>query len=339
MIGIFLIILLIRFVSELNIGSVLLNNMISEGKDPFLHVFDEDDDDDNPNDYKIYNIDSPTSYYSPDLNLSLLIFTVANRISSIGCDTLRLNTNIYNNSINYLGLTHRALNRKITHIYKLTNTFQQLKYLYFNPKYDNDNTIVLFVDAFDVVIQSSASHLLQSFIKLEKQIQVLDHMETRQKWMYPSNIIYFSAETNCYPCNETMYLNEYPYNIDINTRNKYLNAGSWISRVGNAYKFFDLLMKYEKSHVSRETLHSDQYVMHRFFIDLYKNNSANIHVLLDYDNLILKTTYDESIDNNDLSHFINVVKYFHNNGNNKVYPSTLHFNSPAEKQKLKKIIK
>ena len=330
---IFIIIFIKIFIYKINYGLILFNKMLFEGHDPFINIFNNSGD----IEYLKYNIHSP-SIYSDDNNLSLIIFAVADKLSSIGCDTLRLNTNIYNNSINYLGLGHYALNRKITHIYKLTNTFQQLKYLYFNNKYNNNNTIILFIDAFDVLIQSSSKQILLNFIKLENY----KFNKYKNIWKYPKNIIYFSAETNCYPCFDGLYKNQYPFKNDKNIKNKYLNAGSWIARLENAYNFFKLMMKYEINHVSYETLHSDQYVMHRLFINLYKNNTKNIHILLDYNDIILKTTYDDTQKSiNKLSYFYNIVKYYHNNGNNNYYnfSSTLHFNSPREKQKLKKILK
>ena len=324
--------LLIVFVrlmrSQFLIGCIVYNKTMNEAIDPFHNL------DDIANNYDQYIVKNPISYYSSELNLSLIMLTVADKFTSIGCDTLRLNTNIHHHSnINILGLGHRAINKRISKVYKLINIYQQLNYLYSNHQHDNQHTIILFVDAFDVIIQTDSYHILSNFIRLE-----MDKRENSYQYQQfvHKNIIYFSAEMNCYPCDDEMFVNQYPFHNDSNIERKYLNAGLWIATLENAYKLFELIYWMQnEDEISWVNTFDDQYILQKLFVDLYQNTSSDVHILLDYHDILFKSTYQSR---HHISEYQDIVKYFGQENRNNDYCPTLHFNSPTEKKKLQTIL-
>eukprot|EP01083_Nonionella_stella_P121647 365573_1 len=295
---------LYRLFGQIHTGYASYSQMVDDFFDPFNGY-------QNDTKYDKYIIKSPSVYSSDDNDLTLIIFTVTNKIRP-ACNLMRVNTYSYNNSLNYLGLKHPAMTRHASHLYKITTMYHQLKYLYNDAQFDNDKTIILGVDAFDVFIQSPPQVLLSRYLNVLRQ----------QNETHSANVIVFSGEHNCYPCDESMK-NE--YNSEI-----YLNSGSWMSSIRTQYKLFEKVIQYDLNNMNeeKEILNSDQYVFHKLYLN--QKNDGDVKIVLDQKSILFRTTFMAGSDSEKFVQYLN---------KDNQCPSVLHFNSPHQKKRLQQHLK
>ena len=280
-------------------------------------------------------------------NVKLMIFICANYFNSKGRDVLLINSIINNHSINIMGLNQTISSTKMSHWLKLPTTYNQLSYL-INDDNDNNNNyddiIILFVDAFDVIIQLSPKDILNKFFEIE---QNLDN----------KNVVIYSTEFNCYPhlkfCKDSIYP-KVPFSSQHNvtyyyrkkgkkhrkyindTTARYLNSGGWIGRLSNVYKLYSKMIDIG--------IHNDHYNLYKCNHSKYGDQCIQ-HAMFVYHDMI-RLDYNQSIfasmNRKSTSQIRKEWKLFDKYGVNKNnYPATIHFNGNTgnPKAKLTKLIK
>ena len=167
----------------------------------------------------------------------------------------------------------------------------------------NDTDIVLFIDAFDVLINSDKSEIISKFLSYDCDFLV-------------------SAELNCYP-------GEYKAKMDIispNEKNIYVNAGGYMGYVKNIKSFLEWKPVDQMKGICGNG--GDQTYLMQYFIE----NHNKINVKLDKKSLIFQNM-----------HLISWKEIEFNEGRvyNKIlktYPCFIHFNGGVWQTKEKKNI-
>lgn len=156
------------------------------------------------------------------------------------------------------------------------------------------NTILLFTDSYDVLINSTENNILNRYY--EAIIKYKKH-----------NSVLFSAEKACWP--DPSLACRYPKN---NSPYLYLNSGGFI---GTAHNVYSLIRDATVSNTDDDQL---------FFTNIYLNNKFIDRITLDHNCYLFQTLNDSITDIvfND-KHTIHNIRF-------NTYPLVIHGNGPAE---------
>jgi hypothetical protein len=156
-----------------------------------------------------------------------------------------------------------------------------------------DDSIVCFIDAYDVIVNSTQNDILEKFLSLDCDILI-------------------STETNCYPSNFKVRYDELV--LGTITKYKYINSGGYI---GYKKPVLDLLRWKNINLMKNKT--SDQ----GYFYEYYLNNYQNNKIKLDFDCIIFHSMYKIPFKN------IEIVNNRIYNNELKNYSCFLHFNGQS----------
>lgn len=166
----------------------------------------------------------------------LHMITVAN-YKPPGLERLLLTAEHFGNKITVLGLGKPYKN----HFVKLKETYDYLETL-------PDDDVVLFMDAFDVIMLGSGDEILERFLKMKCSVL-------------------FGSERHYHPKNSVIDMyGEYP---EAPTSLRYLNSGTYIGYVSYIRHMIRKIYKrMYRMPLNRyyNRLHDDQYHCHRFFV-------------------------------------------------------------------------
>lgn len=127
----------------------------------------------------------------------------------------------------------------------------------------NDDDIIIFIDAFDVLISGYTNEIIEKFKSYNCDILV-------------------STELNCYP---PAFKNDIDKIIPNNIKNKYINAGGYMGYVKNIKSFLEWKTINEIEHICQ--IGGDQTYIIKYFIENY--NKVNIK--LDTESLIFQSMH------------------------------------------------
>ena len=174
-------------------------------------------------------------------------------------------------------------------------------------KYINDlpeNDIVLFIDAYDVIINSNYIEILHKFLSYECDILL-------------------SGELNCYP---EFYKNDMDNIMPLVIKNKYINSGGYIGYIKDINKLF--LWKPINEIINICEVGSDQSYFIKYFIENYKH----VNIKIDINSLVFQCMHLISWKEIDFRH----GRVFNNIFNS--YPCFIHFNGGTFKTQNKENI-
>ena len=203
------------------------------------------------------------------------IITYSNRIDKL--QYLIESESLFNTNINYV-IKQEPWKGNITKIVELAKILDTY----------NDNDVIIFIDAFDVLINSDKREIVDKFKSYNCDILV-------------------GAELNCFP---SQFKKKFDEIMPKDLKNKYLNSGGYMGYVKN----IKLLLKWMNN--NRGDVKSDQHIMNNFFIENY--NKVNIK--LDTKSLIFQNMHLISwkeIDFRGCRVYNNVLN---------TYPCFVHFN-------------
>lgn len=213
-------------------------------------------------------------------------------------------TDINNNNYRKLDISAKKNNINIIPLisYKSTSYYYGflMKLLLTNEYIKNlpDNNIVMFIDGYDVIINNNQENIINKYYELTNGEKAL-----------------FSAEKACWPNSLLSYL--YPKTSSIY---KYLNSGTYISKVKILKKLFINIMK--KINIIYYKIYDYKIDDQGCFSDIFLFEHQNL-IQLDYNAEIFNCLYDSI---NDIELKDNIY-----NKNTKTYPMVFHGNSPGAK--------
>tara|TARA_B100000214_G_C23834908_1_gene565998 strand:+ start:66 stop:851 length:786 start_codon:yes stop_codon:yes gene_type:complete len=220
---------------------------------------------------------------------NLHIITYSNKIDKL--EYLKKSENIFNTNVDYI-----IKNNWEGYITKLVEMKEKINFF-------NDTDIVIFIDAWDVLINSDKSEIISKFLSYDCDFLV-------------------SAELNCYPSKYKNKMNT----ISPHEKNIYVNAGGYMGYVKNIKSFLEW-KSIDKIKKICEKGGDQTYLM-----EYYIENHNKINIKLDKKALIFQNM-----------HLISWKEIEFNEGRvyNKIlntYPCFIHFNGGAWKTKEKKNI-
>jgi hypothetical protein len=212
------------------------------------------------------------------------ILTYSNRIDKL--EYLKKSEELFDTNINYI-IKEEVWRGNITKIIEINKQLHSF----------NDDDIIIFIDAFDVLVNS-------------------DKMEIVNKFKSYNCDILLGAELNCFP-------SQFKSKIDLimpnNIKNKYINSGGYMGYVKN----IKLLLKWMNE--NKGSIPSDQHVMMNFFLENYDK----LNIKLDTKSMIFQNMH--RISWKDLE-FRNGRLY---NKILDTYPCFIHFNGGVWKTQEK----
>lgn len=162
----------------------------------------------------------------------------------------------------------------------------------------NDDDIIVFIDAHDIVLNSNTEEFIEKFKSLNCDIL-------------------FSTELNCYPPRYKQQIDNIIISSDIES--KYLNAGGYIGYVKNIKEMF----KWKDEQYINSICKSggDQ----AYFMEYFIENHNKVNIKLDTDSLIFQSMIRIPWE---YFEFKNGRVY---NKNNNTYPCFFHFNGGSNR--------
>lgn len=206
------------------------------------------------------------------------------------------------NKIKFLKDSQNLFDIKINYIMKKEwNGFQdKILFTYDIIKKLPDTEIALFIDAYDVLINSNINEIITKFLKYECDIL-------------------FSAELNCHP----RYLKkEYIKICPKNEENCYINSGGYMGYIKNLKEFYEwkkseeIIKICENGVIDKYKQPGDQ----AYFIKFYIEHHDKVNVKLDTESKIFQNMYLISW------HKFNFINGRLFNNYLKNYPCFIHFN-------------
>ena len=197
----------------------------------------------------------------------------------------------------YLKQSLQNHNVNITYLYSSAwnGYIDKILYMIETVKNIPDDDIVCFIDAYDVLINSSANEILDKFTSFNCRVLL-------------------GAELNCYPSNYSGQLDDIAEALCLPTKNKYINSGGYI---GYKKDIHTLLTWKSPQEITNICSHGGDQT---YFIEYYLHNHTQKSILLDSESKIFQNMHLISwaeIDFRDGRVYNNVLN---------MYPCFVHFN-------------
>jgi len=221
---------------------------------------------------------------------NLYIFTIYTDETKI--DFLKFSSNLTGIRINYIFVEPSEWTGYKEKIFKLRKVYESL----------NDNDIICFVDAYDVIVNSNCEEILEKFLSFNKDLVI-------------------AAETNSYP-------KEYEEMYEITTSKfKFLNSGCYCG-----YKHSIMKLFFWKEDSCIEEICSYKGDQH-YFIKYYLENYKNCSIVLDSNCLLFQCMIGVDLD--DFIFENGRISESYSSSNKKINkPCFFHFNGRFCKNNL-----
>jgi len=206
---------------------------------------------------------------------------------------LKKSEEMFGGKINYI--IKRKWEGYYTKIVEISNIINSL----------NDKDLILFIDAYDVIINSN---------RLEKEIL--------EKFKSYNCDILLGAELNCFPKILKSKMDKIYNNSNNNSNNKYINSGGYIGYVKDIKKIF--AWKSNNEIIKLCEIGGDQ----AYFMKYYIENYNKVNIKLDTKSLIFQNMWLISwkeVDFRGGRLFNNILK---------TYPCFVHFNGPLKAKRI-----
>ena len=190
---------------------------------------------------------------------------------------------------------NHSVNIKYLHSSSWNGYMDKIVYMLDTIKNIPDDDVVCFIDAYDVLINSTAYDILDKFKS------------------YNCNLL-IGAELNCFPSDYKFQMDNVGNILNVNTPNKYLNSGGYIGYKKSIHKLLTWKTLQEIEYIC--ICGSDQ----AYFIEYYVQNYMNESILLDYKSNLFQNMHVISwkeVDFRGGRVYNNILK---------TYPSFVHFN-------------
>ncbi len=139
----------------------------------------------------------------------------------------------------------------------------------------NPDGLLLVVDALDVILLDDAATIVEKFDSFD--VDILISAESNYMFKHPTLWVEYFIK---YPKQPTVY--------------NFLNSGSYMGRAKHLKVMLETMQRDYRIDLGDEkavlSLRSDQYLLHRFFVDNYHKEGAKLKVALDSQQLLLGCT-------------------------------------------------